>query len=284
MVNIAETLAETSVSHLDLSRYVTVPPDSSVAKTVNTMSASGRSCALVAEDGDLIGIFTQRDVLLKVIGRPQTWDRQITEEMTSAVRTMRDDQSVADGLAIMNDWWVRSVPVVGSNNKLVGCLSFYTIMKTMADLLTSRVEDHAEPDVQDGLSFIDFTGLNIHPPVKVGLDESVEVAAHHMKARAIGSVLVADERDNLSGVLTEFDLQTKVGCDQPDLSSLSVQDVMTRDPVSLTARSSIADAIQEMAELGFSHIPLVGESGRPVGVASFRDISAYLETSLGALA
>ena len=284
MVNIAETLAETSVSHLDLSRYVSVPSDSSVAETVATMSTAGRSCALVTNGRDLTGIFTQRDVLMRVIGRPQTWDRPIAEEMTSAVRTMGDDLSVADGLSIMNDWWVRSVPVVRDEGNLVGCLSFYTIMSTIADLLASNVDDHPEPDVQDGLSFIDFTGLNIHPPVTVGMEETVDVAAHHMKARAIGSVLVADERDKLAGVLTEFDLQTKIGCDRSDLASLAVRDVMTPDPVRLTARSSIASAIREMTEAGFSHIPLVGESGRPVGVASFRDISAYLETSLGALA
>ena len=283
-MNIAEVLAGTAVSEVDLGRHVRTRVDSSVADTVAAMNAAGRSCALVLDGDELAGIFTQRDVLLRVIGRPQTWDSPIAREMTTSVRTIGVDQSVAEGLAIMNDWWVRSVPVLRDEREVAGCLSFYTIMAIITELLASDADDHTAPEVQDGLSFVDFTGLNIHPPVSVSLDETVDVAAHHMKARAIGSVLVTDERDGLAGVLTEFDLQTKVGTNHTDLATLAVREVMTPDPVRLTARSSIASAIREMSEAGFSHIPLVGESGRPVGVASYRDISAYLETSLSALA
>ena len=58
---------------------------------------------------------------------------------------------------------------------------------------------------------------------------------------------------------------------------------MTPDPPSLSARSSIAAAIQEMAGSGLAHVPLLGESGRPIAVASFRDIAHYFETSVGVL-
>jgi CBS domain-containing protein len=38
-----------------------------------------------------------------------------------------------------------------------------------------------------------------------------------------------------------------------------------------------------MAERGFSHVPLLGESGRPVGVVSFRDVAEYIELNLDTL-
>lgn len=283
-MNIADVLAETTVTDLDLSRYVRVSPDTSIRDTVETMSEADRSCACVVDGEELVGIFTQRDVLLRVIGRTSVWDKPVSDEMTKTVRTMRDDQTVSDGLAVMNDWWVRSVPVVDENKNLMGSLSFYTVMKLIADQLTARLGDKAiEPEVQHGLSFVDFTGLHFHPPVVVNVEDTVDIAAHQMKARGIGSVLVVDDRENLVGVLTEFDLQTKVGCDRADLEAIPVKDVMTPDPTTLRARASIADAIREIADLGFSHVPLVGESGRPVGVASFRDIAAFVETSLESL-
>lgn len=283
-MNIATALEETLVSSLDLSRYVPVGPDSPVAEVVGRMGDAGLSCACVVEDEQLLGIFTQRDVVLRVLGRTGTWELPISQEMTRPVRTMRHDQSVGDGLAIMSDWWVRSVPVLDAGDRLVGNLSFYTVMTTMANLLSSRLGDPAlEPDVGYGLSFVDFTGLNIATPVTVRADDAVEVAVHHMRARGIGSVLVTDHREHLVGVLTEFDLLLALGCEQEDLSAVAVKDVMTSDPVALSARSSIADAIVELADRGFSHVPLVGESGRPVGVASFRDIAAYVEASLDSL-
>ena len=283
-MNIADALVDTPVSALDLTRYVTVSPDDDVASTVDAMNSAGVSCACATSGAELEGIFTQRDVLTRVIGRESTWQRPIRDEMTRSVRTMGDDESVAAGLAIMNDWWVRSVPVLDKGGHLAGVLSFYMIMKTIAALVAEHTGDHAlTPEVQHGLGFVDFTGLPISPPVSVKPEETVGTAAHHMRVRGIGSVLVTDEREHLVGVLTEFDLQYKVGCSTGDLESIAVEEVMTPDPVALDARSPIANAVQEMAQRGFSHIPLLGESGRPVGAASFRDIAAYLESSLAAL-
>lgn len=281
-MTIVDTLSETHASTLDISRFVSVTPETTVADTVERMSHADRSCACVVDDENLVGIFTQRDVLLRVIGRPSSWEHAIADEMSRSVRVMRDDETVADGLAIMVDWWVRNVPVLDHEDRLVGSLSFFTVMKLMAELLATRIEDptHA-PSLEDGLTFVDFTGLNMTPPVIVDLEEPVSHAAHHMRARGIGSVLVANDRHHLAGVVTEFDLQTKVGCMHPDPAVLKVEDVMS-EPVALSARSSIADVIREIAERGYSNVPLIAESGRPAGVASFRDVAAFIETSLDA--
>lgn len=284
-MDIAEALAVTPVASLDLSRYVEVTTDMTVKDTVAAMSEAGLSCACVVEEGRLAGIFTQRDVLLRVIGRPSTWEQPISEQMTKSVKTMLSTQTVADGLAIMTDWWVRSVPVLDDEGRLAGNLSYYTLIRTIGNLLTSRLGQKAEePALQHELAFIDFTGLNIRPPVVVALDDTVETAAHHMKARGIGSVLVVDDREQLAGVLTEFDLQTRIGCTHADLDQVTVKEIMSDEPVAISVRAPIADAIEEIIEHEFSHVPLLGETGRPVGVASFRDIAAYVEAHLDALA
>jgi CBS domain-containing protein len=283
-VNISEVLAETSVSSLDLSRFVSVTPDATVETTVETMAAVKWSCAFIMEGSRIGGIFTQRDALQRAIGRPGNWQRDISEEMTVAVKTMRDTDSVADGLAIMNDWWVRSVPVLDSNDHVVGNLSYYVVMQAIADMVEHRMADDAtEPQVQHGLAFVDFTGMHTSAPVVVRDDDTLEAAVHQMRARGIGSVVVVDAQANLVGMLTEFDLFTKLGCHVPDLTAVEVGDVMTKDLVVLSARSSVATVIEEMAGHGFSHVPLLGESGRPVAVVSFRDVAGFLETSLAAL-
>ncbi|MCP3977440.1 MAG: CBS domain-containing protein [bacterium] len=283
-VNIAESLAATPVSELDLSPFVEVEPTASVAETVEAMNGANRSVACVVSAGRLLGIFTQRDILNRVIGRPRVWDHPIAEEMTRAIRTMDPDSSAADGLAIMNDWWVRSVPVVDGSGHLVGNLSYYTLMSRIAALITDHLnDDDHDPEGRHGLTLIDFTGLHTSPPVTVTAGDTVEVAAHHMKARAIGSVLVVDGHEHLVGMLTEYDLQKKIGCYVDDLSKIVVSDVMTPEPLAMAARSPIAEAVEKMAERGFSHLPLLGESGRPAAVASFRDIAAYMEVSFAAM-
>ena len=211
----------------------------------------------------------------------QLCDDPVGDEMTRSPRTMRPDQSVADGLAIMREWWVRSVPVVDDAGGLVGNFSWYTVMRTMAEILNRPSEpDQTGPGVEHGLEFVDFTGLNISTPVTVYEHDTADVAAHHMRARALGSILVVDQREHLTGIISEFELLVKMACTGADLEKVTVGEMMSPDVVTLSVRSKIADAIQEMADKGLSHAPLLGESSRPVGVASFRDIAAYFETSL----
>ena len=281
-MTIFDSIMATRLTDLDLTRYVEVAPDMTVADTVGRMADAEQSCALVVRDGRLAGVFTQRDVLNRVIGRPADWELPVGSLMNQTSWTLDGNRTVEDGLALMNQWWVRSIPVVDAEGGLEGNLSYYTIMRLMAKGIADRTST-GEPQLRHGLELVDFPGLNTATPVSVSADDTVDVPLHHMRARAIGSVLVTDERDNLVGIVTEWDFLEKVGCSDVDLGTLMTGEIMSTDPVALAARSPIADAIQQMAERAYSHIPLLGESGRPVGVASFRDVAAYFEASLPAL-
>lgn len=283
-MTVADALNDAPVTDLDLSRHVIASTEDTVADTIERMSAAGFSCALVADGGKLAGIFTQRDVLTRVIGEPDRAEGPITELMTEAPRTIKSTQSVAEALAIMNELWVRSVPVLDDDGAIRGTVSFYVLMQLIAELLA----DHAlatptEVSAHHGLEFVDLTGLNTSPPATVHEEDTLEAAVDQMKTRAVGSVFVVDHREHLLGVITEFDLQAKGAWKEADLAARSATDFMTPDPPSLSARSPIAEAIQEMAVSGFSHVPLLGESGRPIAVASFRDVANYFETSVAML-
>ena len=280
---ITDVLEATPVASLDLTRYVSVPVEATVAETVETMARAGRSCACIVDDDRPVGIFTQRDYLERVIGRPESWGRAIADEMSTPVRTMSTTDSVGDGLAIMNEWWVRSVPVVGDDGRLAGCLSFYALMSSLGNQLASRVSHIGEATVHHGLTLMDFTGINLSAPVVMETHDSVARAVQHMRVRGFGSVLVVDEREHLVGELSEFDLLTQVGCASTDLAGVRVAELMDAEPAALQARAHIADVIQRILDRESSHVPLTGESGRPVGLASVRDVVAFVETTLEVL-
>lgn len=283
-MTIADALNDRLVTDLDLSRHVTVSPQDAVEVTVEMMSSAGYSCALVLDAGSLKGIFTQRDVLMKVVGEPDAAGSSTEDLMTAAPLTVESTQSVADALAIMNEHHVRSVPVISDDGSVLGNVSFYVLMQVIAALLADHsLGTPTEVSAHHGLELIDFTGLNTRPPVTVHEEDPLETAVRQMKTRAIGSVFVVDHRENLLGVVTEFDLQVRNAWREPDLMARAVADFMTTDPVAISARSPIADAIQKMAASGFSHVPLLGESGRPIAVASFRDVASYFETAVALL-
>lgn len=282
-MNIADSVRDIAVAELDLSRYVTVEVGTTVAETIERMNSDGRSCAFVMEEGSLVGIFTQRDVVLRIVGVENACEWAVEQAMTPDPRSVSSDTSVADAMAVMSELWIRSVPVV-DEGRVVGNFSFYTAMKLIAELLSHK-GSRGESDLaaQHGLMFVDFTGLRTDPPVSVRADDTVATAVHQMRTRALGSVLVVNDRESLVGVLTEFELQTKVACSGQDLEALAAGELMQPHPVALDARSPIADAVAGMARHEMSHVVLLAETARPVGMASFKDVVEYFESSLAIL-
>ncbi|MGA7271450.1 MAG: CBS domain-containing protein [Acidimicrobiia bacterium] len=283
-MNIADTLYDKPVSDLDLSRYVRVDPTQSVAETIAAMDAAGRSVAFAMEGAQLSGVFTQRDVLMKVIGNSGICHTPLAEVMTPSPVTIKASDSVAEGMAVMTEQWVRSVPVLGPDQAVVGNFSFYTVMHLVSELLAKKAaRNESELSAQHGLMFVDLTGLQTTPAVTVAPDDTVEATVHQMKARARGSVMVVDGRHHVVGMLSEFDLQTKVACRRSDLDQIEVAAVMETDPVTLSVRSPVAEAVTTMADHEISHVGLLGESGRLVGMASFREVADYFDSSLAVL-
>lgn len=59
------------------------------------------------------------------------------------------------------------------------------------------------------------------------------------------------------------------------MSSKTIGDVMTQDPVSIAAETSLADAAERMHQLGVRHLPVV-DLDRVVGLISERDVAVIL--------
>ncbi len=283
-MNLADALTMTPISSLDLSRYVTVEKSTTVAETVQAMRDAELACACVLDGDVLAGVFTQRDVLRRAIGRPENWSAAVGDQLGGPLKTIDNSSSVADAIEFMNRWWIRNLPVVGADGGFVGNLSYWTVMQTITNLLASRIDETQQvPAVRDGLDFVDFTGLNLNPPVAIEAHEPLEVAVHHLRNRGISQILVVDGRGHLVGTLSEFDLQMRIGCEVADLSELTLADVMTAPAKTIAVRSPVSRAISALVENGESNIALVAETERPAGVASFADITAYLESSIEAL-
>jgi CBS domain-containing protein len=96
-----------------------------------------------------------------------------------------------------------------------------------------------------------------------------------MKEYRVGCVLVEKE-GRLLGIFTERDILTKLVGTGYDPAKVQVDEVMTRDPETLTSDDPIAFAMQRMSVGGFRHVPLVDPNGRPVGILSVKDIVDYL--------
>lgn len=139
----------------------------------------------------------------------------------------------------------------------------------------SEFEDAYEDDFnqQDEWLSTPISKLMPREPVLIDSTATVADAVMAMNVNHTGCVLVQDH-GRLAGIFTERDVITKVfGLD--DCRSVSVAEVMTRDPESLESKDELAFALNRMSVGGYRHIPVV-DHGKPVGVLSVRDIVNYL--------
>jgi len=115
----------------------------------------------------------------------------------------------------------------------------------------------------------DLLGRNV---VSIKPSSTVAEAARLMRDNRVGSVLVLDESERLVGILTERDIVYKVVAEGKDPETL-VEEVMTRDILTIREEATIAEAARLMIGMNIRHLPVVDARGRVVGVISLRDLA-----------
>ncbi len=102
----------------------------SIDDAIARMQADAVDCLLVTEGGALVGIFTDRDAILKVAGQPTT-GRTIAEVMTHDPVILRSGDPVAVAINKMAVGGFRHVPIVNGGEP-VGVVSARDVFKHLA--------------------------------------------------------------------------------------------------------------------------------------------------------
>lgn len=103
--------------------------------------------------------------------------------------------------------------------------------------------------------------------------QTVLEAAAIFSAHNIGGAPVLDG-GRLVGVFTERDVLRRVVALACDPKATRVVDVMTSDPRTIDAGTSLVKAFAIMSKGQFRHLPVVGDDGAVVAMLSMRDIPA----------
>ena len=119
---------------------ICVAPDTTVRGAIERMNKNGTGCVLVEKAQRLVGIFTERDVLTKVVGFPLDLDRVTVERvMTHDPECLSPDDRAAYALNKMSVGGFRHIPLVDDNGRPVGVVSMRNVVDYIADLLQTDV-------------------------------------------------------------------------------------------------------------------------------------------------
>jgi signal-transduction protein with cAMP-binding, CBS, and nucleotidyltransferase domain len=129
----------------------TVESKSNVLEAVQIMAEEGVGAVAVVEDGVVKGIFTERDLMLRVVLRDRnSHQTRMSEVMTSPVETASDGTAAPEALNHMLERHLRHLPIVKADGQLLGMLSIRNLLEHMVEGLSREVESLDQFLLNDG--------------------------------------------------------------------------------------------------------------------------------------
>ncbi len=132
---------------------VTVRRDATVLDAVRAMLDKKVGAALVLENGRAAGMFTERDLMAKLVAEhrdPAT--TKVAAVMTAPVIVIEEDAEVSAAIELMVEHHIRHLPVVDAERRVLGMLSMRHLMREQIE----RLQDEAR-------SLENYIGVEGHP-------------------------------------------------------------------------------------------------------------------------
>ncbi len=110
-------------SVMERKKILIAPPETSVSAAAKLMAKKKVSAVLVVENGRLVGIFTERDAVYRVIAKGLDPDStRLAEVMTPNPTTVTPEESFGYAMLMMHEHGFRHAPVV-EDDRPVGIVS-----------------------------------------------------------------------------------------------------------------------------------------------------------------
>jgi CBS domain-containing protein len=114
---------------------VTVGANVNVRRAVRVMNDFEIGCLIVVENGSVVGILTERDVLKRVVDEGRKPEETLVKDvMSKPLITISSEASLENAIELMFKHKIKKLPVV-ENGKLVGLVTFTDLVRAEPTLI-----------------------------------------------------------------------------------------------------------------------------------------------------
>ncbi|MUG99886.1 PAS domain-containing protein [Scytonema sp. UIC 10036] len=222
------------------------------------------SCVLVMEGNQLLGIFTERDVVRLSANGRQIAGETIANVMTRSVVTLRKSE-FTDIFAVLNLFQhhgIRHLPITDDNGRAIGLLTHDSLSQLLrsADLLRLRL----------------VSEVMVTQVVHASPEASVLEIAQLMAAQNVSTVAIAEQRSQGAtnnsllfpiGIVTERDI---VQCQalELDIKRIQGREVMSTPVFSIRPDDSLMSALLLMQQRQIRWVAVTTTQGNLVGIVT----------------
>ena len=122
------------ISEVMSSDVQTISPDATIEEAAQEMRDGDFGLVPVAEDEELLGVITDRDIAIRAVAEGKDPSTLVREIMSEEVVWASEDDSVEDAARIMSDHQIRRLSVVDAEQHLVGIVSLGDFAVDSADI------------------------------------------------------------------------------------------------------------------------------------------------------
>lgn len=128
----------TAISRMRASEIMTknvryASPEASLREVAAMMRDGDMGAVPIVDGSKLIGIVTDRDIVVRAVSEGKTADSPISEAMTTELFTVTPDDFVFEAIRLMGDKQVRRIPVVKTDGSLAGIIAMADVALEMED-------------------------------------------------------------------------------------------------------------------------------------------------------
>jgi CBS domain-containing protein len=138
-MEIEQRVKVVEVVALDADPPVVLDTDTPVREVVRALREKRSGSALLTREGKLAGIFTERDVLLDVIGVEGALDRPVSAFMTPHPVSVTANDPIRKVVNLMRRGGFRTVPVVDAEGRVLSCVRHKDIVNFLVEHFAERV-------------------------------------------------------------------------------------------------------------------------------------------------
>ena len=287
-----------------------VEPSSSLLDTGMKM-AETRKGALIVEEGELVGLFTFRDMMSRVVAKELSLDHtSVSQVMTPNPEAVSPDITVLEALQVMHDGKFLTLPVCEEDGRVLGLLDVMDIINGVGGAEGWRSVFSSAMDMDDGsdtashysgagsvaasaaksirskksngaaMNDKPVSSLKLKKALLSSTDESILDVVQMLTANRGDAALLVDDEGSLAGIITDTDVTRRVVAKSIDPYSSKVSSVMTPDPECVSSSDSAMEALTSMVDNRMKHLPVTDDNGAVVGLL---DIAKCLNDAISRL-
>ena len=122
-----------SVTLLETADFFCVRPETTLSAAIEEMKKDEGGCVIVCdEEGSVAGIFTERDLLNKIVGQDVDLNSPVGDWMSTTVATLSVEATIGDAVRVMDEKSYRNIPLV-RDGQLIGSISVFDIITYLAE-------------------------------------------------------------------------------------------------------------------------------------------------------